>query len=118
MSLARRAIDVEHNAQLCFAYADLACRAADVERFLFVDRSEWTTFRFNLRNFCWKQVLQEEVEKGNVPEDITVRRVPSTTFDSEFASQPVSGSADPSLATSAATTTSKVKKRPKFKVLP
>lgn len=57
MALASHALDKQHNAGLCFGYADMACRVLEPRRTLFLDPALYRTFRWNLRKMCWDRMI-------------------------------------------------------------
>lgn len=52
MALARHAIDVDNNSMECFVLADMATKLPAIQRDLWYDPREYTTYRFNLRRSC------------------------------------------------------------------
>jgi hypothetical protein len=62
MALARHAIDVQNEPELCVEYTTLACLVPPIERFLFHEPREYSVYRYTLRNYCLSKEAQLEQE--------------------------------------------------------
>lgn len=64
MAMARRAIDVDKNPMECLMMADLATKVPAIDRNLWYDPDEYTTYRVNLRALCDNRWREERAATG------------------------------------------------------
>jgi tetratricopeptide (TPR) repeat protein len=66
MALARRALDVDNNPMECVLWAELATKVPNIERDLWYEPKEYTTYRHNMLTLCRHRWREERLQNGTM----------------------------------------------------